>query len=233
MGKIGLNRNAAFEQTLNRSSHTQQRVHTLLSNPELHCPSLPEDRRTQIATALFSLTIKQSWSVTFLFQNGRYDAALALTRSVFEAYCRGSWVKHYAKTKAIETFSSKKFPDMAFLIKKTTSNVLNQDGRADAFFAKVYWLLSDYAHGGLHMLGMQLSEVGIDSNYNPQELQEILMISDMMQILASVELLDFARCRSDEYCRSFSDTHSRCKRFQSDVRLINDLLEAFGHKVNL
>ena len=202
-----------------------------MNDPELVIPDLPDNQRTQIASALFSLTIKQAWSVTFLFQYGHYEAGLALTRSVLEACGRGRWIKHHAKPKTVETFSSNKFPDMSSLVKKTMSRVLNPAGEADDFFSRVYRSLSDYTHGGVRMFGMQLSETGIASEYNLEELREILIISDVMQLHAAIELLDFTRCKGDEDCQALKDTHTQCKRFQADMRKINDLLRGyFGRK---
>ena len=117
-----MNPATALKQALGRSSAIQDHIETLLNDPGLFIPDLPTNQRTQIASALFSLTIKQAWSVTFLFQSGHYDAGLALARSVLEAFCRGRWVKYHAKKKTVESFSSSKFPDVAYLIKKTLSH---------------------------------------------------------------------------------------------------------------
>ena len=220
-----------MKQALARSSVIHEQVAKLVNDPELVIPDLPDNQRTQIASALFSLTIKQAWSVTFLFQYGHYEAGLALTRSVLEACGRGRWIKHHAKPKTVETFSSNKFPDMSSLVKKTMSRVLNPAGEADDFFSRVYRSLSDYTHGGVRMFGMQLSETGIASEYNLEELREVLIISDVMQLHAAIELLDFTRCKGDEDCQALKDTHTQCKRFQADMRKINDLLRGyFGRK---
>ena len=197
----------------------------LLNDPGLFIPDLPTNQRTQIASALFSLTIKQAWSVTFLFQNGHYEAGLALTRSVLEACCRGRWIKYHAKQKAVRAFSSNKFPDMSCLIKTTMSRVLDSDGKGDDFFSAVYRCLSEYAHGGVHMFGMQLSETGIASEHSLEELREVLMISDVMQLFAASELLDFTRCKNDDDCQTLKKEHTRCKRFQADLERINNLLQ--------
>ena len=158
-----LNPETDLKQALARSSVIREQIATLVNDPGLFFPDLPDNQRTQIASALFSLTIKQAWSVTFLFQNGHYEAGLALTRSVLEACCRGRWIKYHAKTKAVEAFSSERFPDMHTLIKKTVSRILDPDGKMDDLFSRVYKSLSEYTHGGVHMLRMQLSETGLDS----------------------------------------------------------------------
>lgn len=223
-----MNPETALKQALGRSLVIREEIDKFVNDPGLFVPDLPTDQRTQIASALFSLTIKQAWSVTFLFQSGHYDAGLALARSVLEAFCRGRWVKYHAKKKTVESFSSSKFPDVAYLIKKTLSHVLDPDGQADEFFSTVYWCLNEYVHGGVHMLEMQLSETGIASEYNFEELREVLMISDGMQLLAASELLDYARCRDDEDCQALKKEHTRCKRFQAGLAKINDLLQQIG-----
>ncbi len=223
-----MNPETVLKQALGRSSVIQEHIETLLNDPGLSIPDLPTNKRTQIASALFSLAIKQAWSVTFLFQSGHYDAGLVLTRSVLEACCRGRWVKYHAKKKTVETFSSNKFPEMSYLIKKTMSRVLSPDGQADEFFSTVYRCLSEYVHGGVHMFGMQLSETGIASEYNLEELREALMISDVIQLLAASELLDFTRCENDDDCQALKKEHTRCKRFQADLAKINDLLQEFA-----
>ena len=220
-----MNPEIALKQALDRSSAIQEQIDTLVNDPGLFIPDLPTNKRTQIASALFSLTIKQAWSVTILLQSGHYEASLALTRSVLEACCRGRWVKYHAKKKTVENFSSSKFPEMSYLIKKTMSRVLNPDGEADDFFLAVYRYLSEYVHGGVHMFGMQLSETGIASEYNVQELSEALMISDVMQLLAASELLDFTRCKNDDDCQTLDKEHTQCKRFQADMGKIRHLLQ--------
>ena len=198
-----MNPKTTLEQALGRSLIIQEQIDKFVNDPGLFVPDLPTNKRTQIASALFSLTIKQAWSVTFLFRSGHYDAGLALTRSVFEAFCRGR---------------------MSYLIKKTLSRVLDPAGQADEFFSTVYRCLSEYVHGGVHMFEMQLSETGIASEYNLEELREVLMISDVMQLFAASELLDYTRCRDDDHCQALKKEHTRCKRFQADLARINDLL---------
>lgn len=220
-----LNPETALKQALGRSSGIQEQIDTLVNDPGLFIPDLPTNQRTQIASALFSLTIKQAWSVTFLFQKGHYEAGLALTRSVLEVFCRGRWIKYHAKKKAVKAFSSNKFPEMSYLIKKTMSRVLDPDGEADDFFSTVHRCLSDYVHGGVHMFEMQLSETGIASEFNLEELREVLMISDVMQLLAASELLDFTRCINDDDCQTLKKEHTQCQRFQADLGRINDLLQ--------
>ena len=220
-----LNPETDLKQALARSSVRQEQIATLVNDPGLFYPDLPDNQRTQIACALFSLTIKQARSVTFLFQNGHYEAGLALTRSVLEAFCRGQWIKYHAKPKAIETFSSKKFPEMSSLIKKTMSRVLDPDGKMDDLFSRVYKSLSEYTHGGVHMLRMQRPETGLASEYNLEEVRDTLIESDAMQLQAATELLDFTRCKDDDYCRTLKEEHTQCKRFQADLGRIKDLVQ--------
>ena len=223
MSDAHLNPETALERALNRSSDIQEQITILLTNPGLRIPDLPTNQRTQIASALFSLTIEQAHSVTFLFQNERYGAGLALTRSVLEACCRGRWIKHHAKTETIKDFSSDRFCDMSYLIKKTMSRDLDPEGKADAFFSAVYRLLNEYAHGGVHMFKMQLSETGIASEYKLEEVREALLISDEMQLIAASEFLDFTRCKDDDYCQALKKEHAQCERFQADMRKIRNL----------
>ena len=220
-----MNPETALKQALGRSLIIQEQIDKFVNDPGLFIPDLPTNQRTQIASALFSLTIKQAWSVTFLFQSGHYDAGLALTRAVLEAFCRGKWVKYHAKKKTVESFSSNKFPDMSYLIKKTLSRVLDPDGQADEFFSTVYRCLSEYVHGGVHMFKMQLSETGIASEYSLEELRDVLMISDVMQLQAASELLDFTRCKDDDDCQTLKEEHTQCKRFQADMGKIRYLIQ--------
>ena len=228
MSDAYLNPETILQPALDRSSDIQEQTCALLNGRRI--PALPTDKLTKIASALFSLTIEQAHSVTFLFQNERYGAGLALTRSVVEACSRGRWVKYHAKTEAVETFSFKKFrkKKMSCLIAETMSRFSDPDGKAIAFcskFLRLYGLLSEFVHGGVDMFGMQLSETGIDSQYDLEKVSEVLRISDHMQLLAALELLDFARCESDEYCQSLKETHAQCERFQADMGKIRHFLE--------
>ena len=186
-------------------------------------PDLPTDRQTQIACALFYLTIEQARSVTFLFLNEHYGAGLALTRSVLEACCRGIWIKHHAKTETIETFSSNKFPDMRTLIEKTMSRILDPQGNMNDFFIQVYKRLSEYTHGGVHMIKMQLSKTGLVSEYSLEDVKEALRVSDGMQLQAAAELLEFA----------LKETDDQCEQLQADVKKIKDLFRHFSGGIDL
>ena len=211
-----------LEQALDRSLVIQEEITTLLNYRWI--PDLPTDRRTQIAVGLLHLTVEQAHSVTLLFQNERYGAGLALTRSVFEVRCRGNWIKHHAKRRFIETFPAKGFPEMRTLIEKLMSGLPDPKSATD-FFSRVYHWLSEFVHGGPHMIGMQLSETGAASNYDLEQVKEALMVSDTMQIQAASELLAFARCKDDEYCRSSTETHIQCDQFQADMRNIHHLVQ--------
>lgn len=226
-----MNPETALNQDLDRSSGIQEQICTLLKGRRI--PTLPTDKLTKIASALFSLTIEQAHSVTFLFQNERYGAGLTLIRSVVEACSKGRWIKYHAKTEAIETFSFDKVPKkMSWLIKETMSRFPDPDGKAIAFcskFSRFYGLLSKFVHGEVDMFGMQLSETGIASQYDLEKVREVLKISDVMQLIAALELLDLARCESDEYCQSLKETHAQCKRFQANVEKITTFFGAvFG-----
>ena len=225
MSDGNLNPETTLQQALDRSLVIQEQINTLLNDPGLFIPSLPTNKQTQIACGLFGLTIDQAWSVTLVLQNERYGAALALTRPVLEACCRGKWIRYHAKKRTIETFSSNNFPDTPSLIKKTMSRVAGLNGGADDFVLNVYRWLSDYTHGGVRMLRMQLSETGVASEYNLEEVRKALMVSDVMQIQAASELLDFARCKNDNDCQSLRGTHNQCKRFQADMEKIRHLLK--------
>ena len=179
--------------------------------------------------SLFLLTVEHAFSVTFLCQNKQYGAGLTLTRSVFEACSRGRWIKYHAETEAIETFSFDKFPKkkMSRLIEETMSRFPDLDGKATAFcseFSRLYGLLSRFVHSEVDMFGRQLSKTGLASQYDLEQVREVLKISDVTQLIAALELLDFARCESDEYCRSLGETHSQCERFQADMEKIRHLL---------
>lgn len=225
-----MNTEAILAQALNRSFAVQEQIDTLVNSPGLFIPDLPTNKRTQIATALFSLAIEQAGSVTFLYQNKHYKAGLALARSVLEIYCRGKWIKKHAKEKTIASFSSNRFPEMSLLIEKTLSRLLDPEGSADDFFPTVYKNLSEYVHGGVRMFGMQLSEtgVGFGSAYNWEELREVLMISDMMQLFSAVELLGFTRCRGDDDCQNLKKDHTQCARFQTVLGKLNNHVQRYS-----
>ena len=229
--RLHLNPETALGQALDRSSAIQEQICTLLNGRRI--PALSTDKRTKIASALFMLTIEQADSVTFLFQNERYGAGLALIRPVVEAYNRGRWIKYHAKIEAIETFSFKKAPKkMSLVIEETMSRFPDPNGKATAFcseFSRLYGLLSKFVHADVDMFGMQLSESGLASQYDLEKVIEVLKISDVMQLIAALELIDFARCESDEYCQSLKETHAQCKWFQADVEKITTFLGAvFG-----
>ena len=218
-----LNPETALKQALYRSSVIQEELAALLN--DLWIPDLPTHKRTQIASSLFNLTLEHAWSITLLCQNELYGSALALTRSVVEVCCRGRWIKYDAKSGVVEDFSSRRFPDMHTLIERKMSRVLDPNGNMDDLFSRVYKSLSEYTHGGDRMIKMQLSETGIASDYDLEEVGDALSVSDVMQLQAASELLDFARCRNDDYCRSLRETHAQCERFQADMGKIRHLIQ--------
>ena len=196
MSNGNLDPETTLQQALDRSSFIQEQICTLLNGRRN--PALSADKQTKIASALFGLTIDQARNVTFLCQNERYGGGLVLTRSAAEACMRGRWVKYVAGAGAIRTYSFDKMPkNMSRLIKETMSCFSDPDGTAAAFcswFPEVYGRLSKFVHGDVEMFGMQLSETGlaIASQYDLEQVREVLKISDVMQLIAAQELLDFA-----------------------------------------
>ena len=164
-------------------------VATKISGVIIH--DLPEDRRLQIAGALFKLAIDHSQAIVVLVGAGSdcYSSALALQRPCFEAFTRGLWVKWCATDpEIIDVVKKDEFPP-GIETKIETSEVFSGQLKALKSIKQQFWTLwCSLTHGGMEQIVGQLSTSGIESNHDPGKIQQALYWASLWQLVSATQL---------------------------------------------
>ena len=161
--------------------------------------NLPENRRLQIAGALFKLAIDHGQGLVVLVRNECYSSALALQRPCFEVFVKGMWMKWCAADTEVNKFCEKRekycFPPM----KRIVTEIETSEAWPSKVFKNVkqefwpHWC--GLVHGGVEQIVLQWSRSGIASNHDPDEIQQALHWANFWQLLSATQ---FAIAADDE-----------------------------------
>ena len=89
----------AINQRIRESERILQWVQSKLNGMKI--PQLPDDKRSQLASACWHVAIDHSMAIVVLVRETLHGSALALIRPLFEAYIRRMWLM-YAATDDID-----------------------------------------------------------------------------------------------------------------------------------
>ena len=82
----------------------------------MRIPQLPNSKRLQLASACWHVTIEHSMAILELVHATLHGSALALVRSMYEAYIRGMWLMYVATDEDIDRAGRDKFPPNSNII---------------------------------------------------------------------------------------------------------------------
>ena len=174
-------------------------VATKISGVRIH--DLPENRRLQIAGALFQLAIDHGQGIVVLVRNECYSSALALQRLCFEAFAKGMWVRWcITDTEVIEIVEAMKDGKHKF---HQMERIVTEIETSEAWPSKVFKNIKQefwphwcgLVHGGVEQIVLQWSKSGIASNHDPDEIQQALHWANFWQLLSATQ---FAIAADDE-----------------------------------
>ena len=154
---------------------------------------VPGNERRELACGSFANSIGHSRAITLLVEAGYDGSALALARPCFDAFHRGLWLMHCATDEEVQKVG--KAEKDAFPGYKTMMEAINTrlpSGSLDRIrqIAGDFW--HSYTHGGLEQILGQLSSEGLEENYPPDSVGNVLMVSDFWHLFSAAELADAA-----------------------------------------
>lgn len=156
----------------------------------MHNRRAPDGLLGRIAGGSFDAVREHHSSVNLLTDKGRYGSALALLRSMFDGCIVGLWATYIATDELLERFEAGYFTI-------APQKVINQlksrdDGDYTDTLQRIYdqsWKpLCSYVHGGHLQVSRRYATEYIGPTYSEEEIQEVLIFSNAMLIIAAMEM---------------------------------------------
>jgi hypothetical protein len=149
-------------------------------------------------------------AIVFLVKNGLCSSAFCLLRSTYEGYIRGAWLAHCATDEDVQSFIRGAEPPGLGLLIATLEKRPEFDSKTLSRLKSQAWItLCDYAHVGGRLVLRWITENGITPNFKSEEIDEVLNVSGVLALLASVEIAQLnedvalAECILEK-CKAFS-----------------------------
>lgn len=154
--------------------------------------SVPNNKRTVMAVALFQQAVDISDGIVLLFDNNLPGPAMALARPLHEGYVRGLWLLEHASEEKVEKFAEGKCPNFPALLKdigdapETGGKFIKgmTDLNLDSFH--------DLTHGGMEHVVRRYSESAIEPNYAEEEIVNLIKARNQYCMLITCFLLQIA-----------------------------------------
>lgn len=174
-------------------------------------PSLPHDKRLQLAMACQHLAIEHAQGIICLVDHQFQGAALALQRPMFEAVIRGVWLRYTATDNQLDQAAEGKFPRTDKLVRDSPpASDKNETPPLSALKDRWWRLLCGYTHGGSEQILARLDSSGLRANYQPDEVIGALRWSDMIHLYCGVEIIDAVR--DEALVRDFIERMNRVRQ---------------------
>jgi hypothetical protein len=174
----------------------------------LKIPTVPNDRRAQIASACWRITIERSQSIVMFVHQGLYGPARGVMWPLFEAYVRGLWLRFAATDHQVDDAEHDRFPnDFGQLVSAVESTGHVPPG----FLAGLKTTLRSWLcrpHTGYQQTGAPLTIDGLGYGNTDDEIVEALNWADGIALMTVVA---FAQMAKDESLRR--DAEQRLKSF--------------------
>ena len=167
-------------------------------------PSLPHNKRLQLAMACQHLAIEHAQAIICLIDHELHGSALALQRPMFEAIIRGVWLRYSATDKQVDRAAEGEFPIPDKMVRISPRAKDRSDAPPLKDLKNIWWnQMCGYTHGGTEQIFARLGSSGIRANYQFNEVIAALRWSDMIQLYSGVEIVDAAR--DDALAQMFLD----------------------------
>lgn len=159
----------------------------------VHEKELPGGNRTRAAGSCFAIAQDHHHAIVLLVEHRLYASAFSLLRSAFEAYVRGQWLAHCATDRQMEKYlkdwSPPKIDELLAAVEQTpgfSEKVLSR------VKAKGWDTMCAYTHtGGLHIQRWNTSD-GIEPNYAPEEILEVLAFAEFVGVMSVLGMAELA-----------------------------------------
>jgi hypothetical protein len=178
--------------SINTASSGALRLVSCLNNQLWNVP-IPESKRSRLAASCFAVSLEHHHAIAILVENKRTASAIALVRSEYESYLRGMWLFLCAPEEEVDKLAegnrSCKFPKIRELI--TAVESASESGArllSQLLHEKNYHILCDYTHTGSLQIQRWNSVEAIEPTYSPEEIDELIRVSNHLAILAALSV---------------------------------------------
>ena len=178
----------AIKQRLQESERILHWVQSKLHGMKI--PQLPDDKRSQLASACWHVTIDHSMAIVVLVHETLHGSALALIRPLFEAYVRGMWLMYAATNEDIDRAGRDRFPSHSDIVTGLEKSHHFSSRPFSAIKNQTWNRLCSLTHTGSHQILTRLTPQGLGYNYQDFEILEALHWADMLTLLVVVAFAD-------------------------------------------
>ena len=144
-----------------------------------------ESRDHRLAAPYFAVCLEHREAALLLISQDMRGSAFALWRPTYESYMRGHWALNVADDKDFQQLlRTKAVPKFDSIVKALDSK--SKDSMFAKTKAKLWDPMSDFAHGGLTLLGRWSSPDGIGSNHPDDETVDLIVRLNTYGLLAAM-----------------------------------------------
>ncbi len=151
----------------------------------MRIPQWPNSKRLQLAAACWLVTIEHSMAIVELVHATLHGSALALVRSMYEAYLRGMWLMYAATDEEIDRAGRDKVPPNSDIITALEKSPHFQSKPFSGVKDQSWKMLCSYTHTGYQQIGARLTPQGLGYNYQDSEILDALLWADMTALAAA------------------------------------------------
>lgn len=175
--------------------------------------AIPSDDTSRAAAACLDLSMEHQIAVSILVENKLYGSAFSLARCSFESYVRGTWLSNCANQKQTRLFLQDK-------LNLTFQSYINDLEKLESYSAGILsrakkgnWkVFNSLTHSGAHQAFRRNTETSVESNYELDEISEIVWFINSIGILAGYEVAGMATDDRNVNPQDFVDKMEECVR---------------------
>lgn len=159
----------------------------------VHEKSLPSTHQVRAAASCYAIAQDHHHAMVLLIEHRLYASAFALVRCQFEAYIRGQWLAHCATDDEVSRYLKGWEPPK---IDHLLSAVERTPGLSEKVLSQVksnsWRTMCGYTHtGGIHVQRWNTNG-GIEANYQPEEVLEVLTFAEGISSMSVVGIAELA-----------------------------------------
>ena len=169
----------------------------------------PVSDRQRVAAACFSVVQDHHTAIVFLIKSGMHSPATCLVRSTYEGFIRGAWLAHCASDAQVQAFIAAKEPPVQNEMIAALELLPGYDANTLSLIrAKGWKTMCNYAHVGGLLVMRWIKSDSIEANFDPVELDEILVLTGVFALFAAMEIASL--CQDDLLAEQI---HEKTKTF--------------------
>lgn len=148
--------------------------------------------RHRYAGGCLNVTSEYHKAIPILVFKQLYGVAFAIVRLMFESYVRGVWLHQCATERQLSDFAKEKVPKFYELIQDLESQEEFSDRTLSTVKQKSWAAMNDYTHTGFAQVVRHQTATTIESNYEFEEICEVMDFGDSIGFLAAIACCSLA-----------------------------------------